>query len=147
MYEDYRIGRPPTNRIPRSNHLSTHSAQLVTHRSGLISDTMSTTRHRLRLWGGCGQDGPHPSLTTSPAVALTLRAVGGLTTRQIAEAYLVPQATMAQRISRAKRTLSGVRFDSPGHVGTVLRVLYLVFNEGYSGELDLAPRRSGSPGN
>ncbi|MFD5593690.1 RNA polymerase sigma factor [Streptomyces griseorubiginosus] len=80
----------------------------------------------------------HPSLTPSSAVALTLRAVGGLTTRQIAQACLVPEATMAQRISRAKRTVSGVRFDQPGDVATVLRVLYLVFNEGYSGDLDLA---------
>ncbi|MEU3098103.1 DUF6596 domain-containing protein [Streptomyces sp. NPDC006967] len=80
----------------------------------------------------------HPSLTPSSAVALTLRAVGGLTTRQIAHAYLVPEATMAQRISRAKRTVSRVRFDRPGDVATVLRVLYLVFNEGYSGDVDLA---------
>ncbi len=80
----------------------------------------------------------HPSLTPASAVALTLRAVGGLTTRQIAEAYLVPEATMAQRISRAKRAVSSVRFDEPGDLATVLRVLYLVFNEGYSGELDLA---------
>ena len=79
----------------------------------------------------------HPSLTPSSAVALTLRAVGGLTTRQIARAYLVPEATMAQRISRAKRTVSGVRLDRPGDVATVLRVLYLVFNEGYSGDVDL----------
>jgi len=79
----------------------------------------------------------HPSLTPSSAVALTLRAVGGLTTRQIAEAYLVPEATMAQRISRAKRTVSGVRLDAPGDVRTVLRTLYLVFNEGYSGDVDL----------
>ncbi|MEU6646901.1 sigma-70 family RNA polymerase sigma factor [Saccharomonospora sp. NPDC046836] len=78
----------------------------------------------------------HPSLTPSSAVALTLRAVGGLTTRQIAQAYLVPEATMAQRISRAKRTVSGVRFDQPGDVATVLRVLYLVFNEGYSDRAD-----------
>jgi RNA polymerase sigma factor (sigma-70 family) len=80
----------------------------------------------------------HPSLTPSSAVALTLRAVGGLTTRQIATAYLVPEPTMAQRISRAKRTVGGVRFDTPGDVATVLRVLYLVFNEGYSGDVDLA---------
>jgi RNA polymerase sigma factor (sigma-70 family) len=79
----------------------------------------------------------HPSLTPSSAVALTLRAVGGLTTRQIAQAYLVPEATMAQRISRAKRTVAGVRFDRPGDVATVLRVLYLVFNEGYTGDVDL----------
>ncbi|WIM93190.1 sigma factor-like helix-turn-helix DNA-binding protein [Actinoplanes oblitus] len=88
----------------------------------------------LQLYFRCA----HPSLTPGSAVALTLRAVGGLTTRQIAEAYLVPEATMAQRISRAKRTVSGVRFDQPGDVRTVLRVLYLVFNEGYSGDVDLA---------
>ncbi|WP_327022845.1 RNA polymerase sigma factor [Micromonospora sp. NBC_01739] len=88
----------------------------------------------LQLYFRCA----HPSLAPSSAVALTLRAVGGLTTRQIAQAYLVPEATMAQRISRAKRTVSGVRFDQPGEVATVLRVLYLVFNEGYSGNVDLA---------
>ncbi|AWK75600.1 RNA polymerase subunit sigma-24 [Rhodococcus oxybenzonivorans] len=80
----------------------------------------------------------HPSLAPASAVALTLRAVGGLTTRQIAQAYLVPEATMAQRITRAKRTISKVRLDQPGDVATVLRVLYLVFNEGYSGDVDLA---------
>jgi RNA polymerase sigma factor (sigma-70 family) len=80
----------------------------------------------------------HPALTASSAVALTLRAVGGLTTRQIAQAYLVPEATMAQRISRAKRIVSGAGFERPGDVATVLRVLYLVFNEGYSGNVDLA---------
>ncbi|MER5560982.1 DUF6596 domain-containing protein [Streptomyces sp. NPDC002506] len=88
----------------------------------------------LRLYFLCA----HPSLTPPSAVALTLRAVGGLTTRQIAQAYLVPEATMAQRISRAKRTVSGVRLDRAGDVATVLRVLYLVFNEGYSGDVDLA---------
>ena len=80
----------------------------------------------------------HPSLSPTSAVALTLRAVGGLSTCQIAQAYLVPEATMAQRISRAKRTIADVRFDQPGDVGTVLRVLYLVFNEGYSGDVDLS---------
>ena len=88
----------------------------------------------LRLYFLCA----HPSLTPASAVALTLRAVGGLTTRQIAEAYLVPEATMAQRISRAKKTVAGVRFQQPGDLATVLRVLYLVFNEGYSGRVDLA---------
>src|SRR5213595_4154359 len=88
----------------------------------------------LHLYSLCA----HPDLTSSSAVALTLRAVGGLTTRQIAQAYLVPEATMAQRISRAKRTVSKVRLDQPGDVATVLRVLYLVFNEGYSGDVDLA---------
>lgn len=80
----------------------------------------------------------HPKLTNSAAVALTLRAVGGLTTRQIADAHLVPEATMAQRISRAKRLLRDTRLDAPGDLGTVLRVLYLVFNEGYGGSLDLS---------
>ncbi|MFI5837688.1 RNA polymerase sigma factor [Micromonospora sp. NPDC051300] len=97
---------------------------------GPVPDTDDT----LRLYFLCA----HPSLTPSSAVALTLRAVGGLTTRQIARAYLVPEATMAQRISRAKRTVTGVRFDRPGDVATVLRALYLVFNEGYSGDVDLA---------
>jgi predicted RNA polymerase sigma factor len=80
----------------------------------------------------------HPSLSPSSAVALTLRAVGGLTTRQIAQAYLVPEATVAQRISRAKRTVAQVGISRHGDVTTVMRVLYLVFNEGYSGQLDLA---------
>lgn len=80
----------------------------------------------------------HPSLSPTSAVALTLRAVGGLTTRQIAEAYLVPESTMAQRISRAKRTVAGEGLGGPGEVRDVLKVLYLIFNEGYSGEVDLA---------
>ncbi len=80
----------------------------------------------------------HPALTPTSAVALTLRAVAGLTTRQIAQAYLVPEATMAQRISRAKRTVSAKPFDRPGDLDTVRRVLYLVFNEGYTGHVDLA---------
>jgi len=80
----------------------------------------------------------HPSLTHTSAVALTLRAVGGLTTRQIAAAYLVPESTMAQRISRAKRTLVDVPLGQPGDLPTVLSTLYLVFNEGHSGDVDLA---------
>lgn len=82
----------------------------------------------------------HPALTQASAIALTLRAVGGLTTAQIARAFLVPEATMAQRISRAKQTIqsSGVPFELPDEreraerLGTVLHVLYLVFNEGYA---------------
>ncbi|UPU46137.1 MULTISPECIES: RNA polymerase sigma factor [Rhodococcus] len=99
-----------------------------------VSGSVPGVDDTLQLYFLCA----HPSLTPSSAVALTLRAVGGLTTRQIAQAYLVPEATMAQRISRAKRTVSGVRFEQPGDVATVLRVLYLVFNEGYSGDVDLA---------
>ena len=82
----------------------------------------------------------HPSLTQSSAIALTLRAVGGLTTAEIARAFLVPEATMAQRISRAKQTIktSGIPFQLPTvaeyaqRFRTVLHVLYLIFNEGYT---------------
>jgi len=82
----------------------------------------------------------HPALTTSSAIALTLRAVGGLTTAEIARAFLVPEATMAQRISRAKQSIkaSGVGFQLPDRQEreqrhcAVLHVLYLIFNEGYT---------------
>ncbi len=82
----------------------------------------------------------HPALTTPSAIALTLRAVGGLTTAEIASAFLVPEATMAQRISRAKQRIktSGVPFVMPeaaewaARLRAVLHVLYLVFNEGYA---------------
>jgi RNA polymerase sigma factor (sigma-70 family) len=82
----------------------------------------------------------HPALTSSSAIALTLRAVGGLTTGEIAHAFLVPEATMAQRISRAKQSIkaSGVSFRLPTNqergerIRVVLHVLYLIFNEGYT---------------
>lgn len=82
----------------------------------------------------------HPSLTAASQIALTLRAVGGLTTTEIAHAFLVPEATMAQRISRAKSTVksSGVPFQMPEaserseRMRVVLHVLYLIFNEGYT---------------
>jgi RNA polymerase sigma factor (sigma-70 family) len=98
------------------------------------AEAAPATDESLRLYFLCA----HPVLPPASAVALTLRAVGGLTTRQIAAAYLVPEATMAQRISRAKRRIAGVALDQPGDVDTVLRVLYLVFNEGYGGDVDLA---------
>jgi RNA polymerase sigma factor (sigma-70 family) len=79
-----------------------------------------------------------PDLAPASQVALTLRAVGGLTTREIADAFFVPEATMAQRISRAKRTLRGRRLDSPGDLAVVLRVLYLVYTTGHAGRVDLA---------
>ena len=94
----------------------------------------ATSDDTLQLFFLCA----HPLLSPASAVALTLRAIGGLTTRQIAQAYLVPEATMAQRISRAKRTVSDVRFEEAGDLATVRRVLYLVFNEGYTGDVDLA---------
>jgi len=91
----------------------------------------------------------HPALTNSSAVALTLRAVGGLTTAQIANAFLVPEATMAQRISRAKQTIraSGVPFEAPAprtrgeRLDAVLHVLYLIFNEGYTSSVGASLQR------
>ncbi len=80
----------------------------------------------------------HPALTPSSQIALTLRAVGGLSTAEIARAFLVPEATMAQRISRAKHRIKGARFALPppaeqaARLGVVLHVIYLVFNEGYT---------------
>jgi predicted RNA polymerase sigma factor len=89
----------------------------------------------------------HPALTPASAIALTLRAVGGLTTAEIASAFLVPEATLAQRISRAKQRIkaSEAPFRMPAaeewkeRLWTVLHVLYLIFNEGYasSGGADL----------
>lgn len=85
----------------------------------------------------------HPALTPPSAIALTLRAVGGLTTAEIATAFLVPEATMAQRISRAKQRVkgSGVPFQMPTgddraqRLRSVLHVLYLIFNEGYTSSI------------
>jgi RNA polymerase sigma factor (sigma-70 family) len=85
----------------------------------------------------------HPALTSSSAIALTLRAVGGLTTAEIANAFLVPEATMAQRISRAKQSIkaSGVPFRLPSpqeraeRLPAALHVLYLIFNEGYASSI------------
>src|SRR5258705_3190214 len=82
----------------------------------------------------------HPLLSTEARVALTLRLLGGLTTDEIARAYLVPESTIAQRIVRAKRTLAEARvpFEVPrgaelaARLSSVLEVLYLIFNEGYS---------------
>ena len=80
----------------------------------------------------------HPGLAPASQVALTLRAVGGLTTREIADAFYVPEATMAQRISRAKRALRGCRLDQPGDLAVVLRALYLIYTAGHAGRASLA---------
>ena len=91
----------------------------------------------------------HPALTRPSAIALTLRAVGGLTTAEIANAFLVPEATMAQRISRAKSGIrkSGVPFRMPteaeraDRLEAVLHVLYLIFNEGYASSIGASLQR------
>jgi len=91
----------------------------------------------------------HPALTRPSAIALTLRAVGGLTTAEIANAFLVPESTMAQRISRAKQSIksSGVGFVLPPRdernrsISAVLHVLYLIFNEGYGASSGKAHQR------
>jgi len=91
----------------------------------------------------------HPALSASSAIALTLRAVGGLTTAEIANAFLVPEATMAQRISRAKQSIRAsavpFRVPTPGERGAalsaVLRVLYLIFSEGYASSVGASLQR------
>ncbi|MFH9065228.1 RNA polymerase sigma factor [Streptomyces coeruleorubidus] len=87
----------------------------------------------------------HPDLTPPAQIALTLRAVGGLTTAEIARAYLVPEATMAQRISRAKQKVRGARFGRPERweqrLPSVLQTLYLIFNEGYTATSGTALQR------
>ena len=92
----------------------------------------------------------HPALTSSSAIALTLRAVGGLTTAEIANAFLVPESTMAQRISRAKQTIKASRVpfrmptkrERPQRLAAVLHVLYLIFNEGYASSIGAALQRA-----
>lgn len=92
----------------------------------------------------------HPALTLPSQIALTLRAVGGLTTAEISRAFLVPESTMGQRISRAKQRIqdAGARFRLPpddetaGRLGAVLHVLYLIFNEGYTSTTASAAHRA-----
>src|SRR5438552_2844005 len=99
-----------------------------------MDDTTIFPDERLELLFTCC----HPALATDAQVALTLRALGGLTTAEIARAFLVPEPTMAQRFSRAKQAIKAHGFAAPSEsertarLPTILHVLYLVFNEGYA---------------
>jgi RNA polymerase sigma factor (sigma-70 family) len=121
LIEEYRRGDARRRREELAASLSIHRVE-----------TVPSADDSLVMLFLCCDDAVSPTL----AIPLTLRAVAGLTTREIAAAYLLPEATVAQRISRAKAKLRGRRFELPAHpssrVRSVCEVLYLLFNEGYA---------------
>lgn len=135
--------------LARRRRETDHAAQVpLDEQSALAADGSDETEQDdtlILLFMCC-----HPSLTPASAIALTLRAVGGLATAEIANAFLVPEATMAQRISRAKQCIknSAVPFAMPTaheqeeRLSSVLHVLYLIFNEGYASSIGPSLQRS-----
>src|SRR3954466_8156081 len=127
-----------------------HQAALMHYDDSPPEPTGPVEDDRLRLLFTCC----HPALAPEARIALTLRLLGGLTVVEIAEAFLVPEATMAQRITRAKKKIAAANVpyrvpaaaDLPDRLDGVLAVLFLVFNEGYLASGDGVRIRAGLPG-